>query len=699
VDDDPVIRLMAGQALEAIGFLVSEAEGGQEALAEIERAPYDLVLLDVEMPGLDGFETCVALRQNSASRQIPVLIATGLTESEIIDRAFESGATDFIKKPLDWQILQHRIRFLLRASGAFDQLRSTLTNLRDSERRLASAQRLAQIGNWEWIPGEAEMLWSDQVYRILQISPGAGATYEAFLGHLQPEDRVVVEKAMEAAVREAKAWSLEHRIFTAAGEQRIVHQQAEVVRGDSGEAERIAGTIQDITERRHAEKQIRYLAHYDSLTALPNRRMLNEHLRRSVASARAGNRKLAILHLDLDRFKRVNDTLGPSAGDDLIKCVAGSLLHCVRASDYVGRSGTEESFTVSRLGGDEFTVLIEGISAAEDAAHVARRILEVLRRPFSVNGRELVMSASIGIAVYPNDGPDTDTLLRNADAAMYHAKARGGNIYQFFSESMNKKAMHNLELENALRGALERDELVLHYQPQLCVATDRILAVEALVRWSSPEYGMVSPGEFIPLAEETGLIGTLGEWVLRTACFQLRAWQQAELPPLRLAVNVSSHQVMKPGLVELVEQALRDSELAPDCLELEITESAILGDDPCAVETLTELKRRGIRLALDDFGTGYSSLSHLVRFPIDALKIDRSFVKGLGSEGEASAIVAAIVAMAYRLKLIVIAEGVETAEQETLLRTEGCDLLQGFRIARPTDADALTSLLRERGAR
>ena len=688
VDDDQVMRLLAHEALARMGFTVEEAEGGEQALTAADRSPPDFVLLDVDMPGMDGFETCASLRQRSHGTEIPVLMATGLTDSETIDRAFRAGATDFIKKPIDWQLLNHRVRFLMRAHEAFSDLRQTFTELGQSQDRLANAQRLAQIGDWEWIPESSEMLWSEEVYRIFQIERRAGAsTYEAFMSVVHPDDRPILEKAMQQAACEGKAWSLDHQIVTASGAQCFVHQQVEVARETSGAPERISGTIQDISDRRQAEEQIRHLAYYDSLTGLPNRRMLFEHLDRSIRWARERGELLALLFLDLDRFKRVNDTLGHAAGDQLLESMARELVSCVRTLDYVGRSRSADANPVSRLGGDEFTIALKNIRSPEDAGHVARRILGALRTPFEISGQTIVMSASVGIAVFPHDGEDADSLLRSADAAMYQAKSEGRDTYQFFSESMNEGAMRNLRLESGLRSALELEELTLHFQPQFDSRTGAITGAEALARWTSPEFGIVSPDEFIPVAEETGLIGPLGDWVLRTACAQNRAWQETGQAGLRIAVNVSSHQLRRDGFVEKVE---RDSGIEPELLEIEITESALIEDVPRALDTLTRLKRIGVYLALDDFGTGYSSLSDLVRFPIDAIKIDTSFVADIGPERQGGAIVAAVVAMAHRLHLSVTAEGVE---QAAFLRTEGCDKVQGFLYSEPLPPSELSSFL------
>ncbi len=692
VDHDPVVRAAVAESLSAASFAVVEAESGSQALEIFDESAPDLVVLGVEMPGLGGIETCALLRQRPHGEQVPVLIATGLTDSETIDRAFKAGVTDFIETPIDTNLLQHRIRFMLRASRALSDLSHSLSHLRDSRERLANAQRLARIGNWEWEPAEAEMLWSEEVYRIFGLEQRAGvASYEALIEVVHPDDRDAVEKALREASCEGTAMSLDHRIVTASGAERAIHHQAEIGHGPGGAADRIYGTNQDITDRTRAQEKIRYLAYYDGLTGLPNRRMLSDHLERVLDNARRQNRMAALLFLDLDRFKRVNDTLGHTIGDELLRAVASRMIACLRQSDQVGRNG-RNSATVSRLGGDEFTAVLTELPSSSAVEIVARRILNALRPPFTLHGHEIVMSASIGIAMFPSDGTNAGSLLRSADTAMHHAKEAGGESYRFFSESMNERAMRNLRIENGLRSALDRNEIHIEYQPLIDSGTGRVSGAEALLRWNSPEFGSVSPGEFISIAEESGLIGELGEWVLRTACAQVQRWRTAH-PDLRIAVNVSSHQVRKPGLPQIVDAALRDSGLDPAHLELEITESALLGNEACVVNTLNQLKDMGVRLALDDFGTGFSSLSHLVHFPIDTLKIDQSFVHDIGGP-QSGVVIAAVLAMAHRLQLSVTAEGVETREQEEFLRTEGCDRFQGYRFSRPLSPEAFEALLR-----
>jgi diguanylate cyclase (GGDEF)-like protein len=438
----------------------------------------------------------------------------------------------------------------------------------------------------------------------------------------------------------------------------------------------------------------RFLAFYDSLTGLPNRRMYRDRLNRALGHARRRRQILATCYVDLDGFKRINETLGHEVGDRLLREVAERLTRCVRVNDAVARSDAEApEAEISRLGGDEFTILVTEISEAQDASRVARRVLEGLAAPYVIDGREMVVTGSMGIAVYPFDGEDVDTLLRNADTAMYCAKGRGRNNYQFYARSMNAEASRRLHLETRLRQAIDRDEITIHYQPLIYAASGELAGTEALLRWDDPDMGIVYPNEFIPVAEETGLIISLGDWVLRGACAQFQAWRAAGLALPRMAVNLSGLQLRQPRMVETVAQVLEETGVDPSCLELEITESTIMQDDDITSATLGELRDMGIGLALDDFGTGYSSLSYLRRFPLTRVKIDRSFVKEIPGDASDSALTAAVINMAHSLGLRVVAEGVETEEQAEFLREMGCDELQGFLFSPAVPSDALGALV------
>lgn len=440
-------------------------------------------------------------------------------------------------------------------------------------------------------------------------------------------------------------------------------------------------------------EQIHVLAYYDSLTGLPNRARFKDQLNRELQLARRRRQLVAILFLDLDNFKHINDTLGHDLGDRLLQEVTSRLLKWIRSGDFPSRAN-EENTIVSRLGGDEFTLYLTDIHLARDAARVAQRILDVLSKPFMLGSHEVFITASIGITVFPPDGEDGDTLLKNADTAMYHAKDQGKNNYQFFTPSMNAAVTKRLNLENDLRKALERREFVLHYQPQWDLATGRFFGMEALIRWRHPQRGLVFPSEFIPLSEETGLVVPMGLWVLREACEQNKALQQAGLPPVRVSVNLSGKQILDPQLPEIVAGSLKHTGLDAKYLEVELTESILMKSQKTTLTTLHKLREMGIRIALDDFGTGYSSLSYLNSFPVDTLKIDKSFVNNIPAKADSVALIRAIIAMAHSLKLTVLAEGVESEEQRAFLREEGCDEIQGNLFCAAVPITDIEKLLR-----
>jgi diguanylate cyclase (GGDEF)-like protein/PAS domain S-box-containing protein len=442
------------------------------------------------------------------------------------------------------------------------------------------------------------------------------------------------------------------------------------------------GTGKDITEAVHAQNRIQYLAYHDSLTELPNRAMFSELLNHAISKARRHNRRMAVLFIDLDRFKNINDTLGHEAGDTLLQEVGRRLKHTLRQSD-----------TVARLGGDEFVVLLEEIGDARQVEKVAGKILAAVVRPFHLLGQEFRVTASIGASIYPEDGQDEQTLMKSADIAMYQAKEEGRNAFRFYSAKMDIHTFERLALESSLRRALERTEFELHYQPKRDLHSGAITGVEALLRWRHPDLGMVAPAQFISIAEETGLIVPIGKWVIKTACWQNKHWQEQGLPRMCIAVNVSARQFSEETLVQDVVSILEETGMDPDLLELEITESVVMRDPERAVKMLKELKERGIRLALDDFGTGYSSLSSLKRFPVDTIKVDRTFIRDIPGDAEDRALTQAIIAMSKTLSLTVVAEGVETKEQLEFLRQHACDEFQGYYFSKPLPAEEFARLI------
>jgi PAS domain S-box-containing protein len=465
----------------------------------------------------------------------------------------------------------------------------------------------------------------------------------------------------------------------------------------------VQAILRDITSEREAASRIRDLAYFDALTGLPNRELFREQIDKAIERCRRVDKPMALLFLDIDRFKTVNESLGHSSGDVLLTEIADRLRAAVRGGDSVGRLTTvaeaqhPASNGLSRLGGDEFTVVVADLDHPQDAARVARRILHALSRPFQVAGQEIFAGCSIGIAVWPDDGANSELLLRSADIAMYHAKNRGGGAYAFFSATMNVASSRRLTLESRLRRALERDEFQLAYQPIRDTRTGSVSAVEALIRWNDGSGRPISPAEFIPIAEEAGLIVDIGDWVLRTACRQGRAWLDQGFAPIRISVNISVHQLRRTGIVDSIDQILFESNLGAESLELEITESSMLDANPNISAAISRLTELGIGLALDDFGTGYSSLSALQRFPIERLKIDRSFVSGVGGNANDEALVSAVLALARTLSIEVVAEGVETEEQARFLTELGCRELQGYLFSRPLPAGEVSALLPRAG--
>ncbi len=689
VDDDLATRILVSESLEQAGFYIEQAEDGRQALMIYERNNIDLVTLDVVMPELDGFATCVELRRRPEGAQVPILMMTGLDDYESINQAFKAGATDFITKPINFILLEYRVRYLLRASA-------DVASLHESERRLTTAQRIARLGYWDWSQSQNFLRLSREVCEMLGLDPQAPEVpFRVILNHVHEKDRNILDQWIEEIWQGGKSRAISHRLIDANGNIRYVQQQVEAVLDAFGNPSHLYGTLQDITELRRAEERIWQLAFTDSLTRLPNRELFKDRLDTALKLAKRRNSQLALLFLDLDNFKRINDTLGHSVGDLLLQATAERLKLSVRANDSVSRNEAEEQDeSIARLGGDEFTVLLPDIQHSADAAIVAERIQASLSQPLTLSGHEVFITPSIGIAVFPQDGEDPDTLIKNADLAMYFAKHQGRNLYQFYDATLNEAAHKRLTMENQLRKAIERNELSLYYQPQLDLPSGRICGVEALARWTNDVLGTVPPLEFIPLAEETGLIIPIGEWVLRTACQQAKAWQVTGIGVARMAVNISALQFVQPRFTEWVMQILEETGLEPMMLELEITESLLMKDPEGASHTLQTLKNLGVQLAIDDFGTGYSNLSRLKQLPLDRLKIDEVFVREINLQPSNAAIATAVIAMAESMGLQVIAEGVENEAQLHFLKAKHCNEIQGYYLSWPLPAAEITAMLR-----
>ncbi|MFA5516451.1 MAG: EAL domain-containing protein [Desulfuromonadales bacterium] len=670
VDDTPANLHVLASALRE-EYRIKAVTTGVAAL-EIALRPDrpDLILLDVMMPGMSGLEVLQRLRDLPESREIPIILVTADSSEQSQLDGLGKGADDYLIKPVVTAVLQVRVRNLLARKR--------------SERQLRLAAHVFEYS------GES-ILITDKNNKIIEVNPAFVRQTGYALHEVRGEDphflssgRTSTEEYRTMWREIAKNGFWQGELWDRRKDGSIYPKllTISVVRAASGEIEFHIGNFTDITLRKESEEQIRHMAHHDALTGLPNRLHVQIVLERAIATARREREEVAVMFIDLDRFKIINDTLGHSAGDALLVEVGGRIRSLLRDSD-----------VVARLGGDEFVVVITGEPNFSGAGHLAKRIIAALARPYEVDGHRLHNTASIGIAIFPQDGENVETLMKCADTAMYHAKNEGRSRFHFYTENMNLTAREHLVMENSLHTALQRDEFVVHYQPQADLATGQLVGAEALIRWMHPERGLVSPVEFIPVAEESGLILPIGEWVLRRVCAQIREWREAGLPPIPVAVNLSARQFRQDNLAEHIGGILDEYGLQPAEIELEITESTAMEHADAAAAVLHTLHRAGFGIAIDDFGTGYSSLSYLKRFPVDKLKIDRSFIMDIPADSNDAAIAQAVIQMASGLGLKVIAEGVETEVQRNFLRERGCHFMQGFWYSKPLDAATFSEFL------
>ena len=695
VDDDALLRGMATKTLQHDGFEVRAAADGESALAQFMQEPFDLVLLDLLMPGLDGFEVCRRLRAIEGGARVPILILTGLNDTQSIELAYERGATDFITKPINWTLLSHRVRYALRISAAAEMTRN-------SQERLARAQRLANMGNWAvhsdgriecsaeqfLLYGEPES-WEGDIQKFAQSAAR----------RVVPADRDRVVEARQRISRDGTPYQLEFGVERVDGELRTFFEQATPIFDARSRQVGFEGITQDITERVQAALRIRELAHYDEVTGLPNRRLFTEVAGPALDRARRSGTNCALLHADIDRFTGVNDAYGRSHGDDVLNTLAQRMRLLIRGSDLAAIGASpDEAGLLARFGDNAFTILIVDLESQEQAAIVAQRLLAAIAQPIAIEAQagpqSLVMSASIGIALFPGDAEDLASLTRCAEQAARAAKDAGRAQHRFFDEAFNARATERLLLENELRLAIHTGELRLHFQPKVDARSGEVVGAEALVRWQHPDRGLIPPDRFIGLAEDTGLIGPLTDWVLTAACQSLRRWADAGLQTIPLSVNLPTSSLSDSSLLGQLERLMARYGLSPSSLMLEITETMVMRDMESVVMVLDCLRARGFGLSLDDFGTGYSSLSHLKRLPINELKIDRSFITDVALGGRDGALAAAVITLGSELGLQVVAEGVETLVQSAFLLGRGCSLQQGYLFSRPVPGDAFEQLLR-----
>ena len=679
-DDDSTMRVITRAVLEQEGHIVEEAADGDEACRLFEELRPDLVLMDINMPVMDGLRACEQMRRQPELGGVPILLVTGMDDSDAIAQAYAVGATDFEQKPVNWTVLGHRVRYMLRAKWAADDLRQS------------EAKNNALLNA---IPDMMFQLDSEGMF--VDFRQGGSTTPalppEEFLGRrlsdVLPSDvATLCEHFTHRALTTSKIQVFEYQLDTH-GDPRDF--EARVVASGPNRA---LGIVRDITDRKRSESELQFHAYHDQLTKLPNRLLFREYVAKTLEHARQHNDSFAIVFVGLDRFKQVNDTFGHGLGDLVLKHTAMQLTNTLQAEDRILKSRSRDDCTmVARFGGDEFTILIPALSDHEVLDKVIDRVVEAIAHPFDLDGQEVSLAASTGASVYPADGEDADTLLTNADAALRSAKRAGRNSHRVYKPAMNADAQEILSLETQLRQALKRQEFQPFFQPKVDAATGRIRGAEALIRWQHPSRGLLAPADFLSRIEEMGLSTQVGNQMMQLVCSQVVEWLRSTGRTVPVAMNLSDEEFRQKNLLEKIQRAATNHRFDPCNLEVEITEGVIVRDRTAARKLLSGLRELGVRSAIDDFGTGNSSLSILKGLPIDTLKIDRSFISDLATEPESSAITATIVHMGHDLGMTVVAEGVETPEQLEILKTMGCDQIQGFLFSKPVRGEEFTTLL------
>jgi diguanylate cyclase (GGDEF)-like protein/PAS domain S-box-containing protein len=718
VDDLPDNLRVLSATLAEQGYRVRCAKSGSMALMAAQSAPPDLILLDVKMPDMDGYAVCQQLKTHTVTSDIPVIFLSAL--DDVVDKVkgFEVGGVDYVTKPFKVEEVLARINNHLALQNAKAEIRALNAELENRVRQRTAqletanqklTQEILERQRAESLLQESEerlesilnflqeMVWSVSAttFELLYINPAAeriygrplSAFYEnsnLWLEAVHPEDRLKLDRAYEI-VLEKGDFELEYRILRLDGEVRWIYDRAQVIYDKQGVPIRIDGITEDITDRKRTEEQLIHDALHDALTGLPNRTLFMERLETALKQSKRNKEyRFALLFIDLDRFKIINDSLGHGIGDRLLVAIARILESCLRGTD-----------SVARLGGDEFTILLEGLVDIADATRIADRIGQKLLAPIDLDGHTVFTSASIGMVIGSPSYERGADLLRDADIAMYRAKEQGKARYTLFDREMYAQTLKLLQIENDLRVGLERHEFILHYQPIVSLKSGKITGFEALVRWHHPKRGLVSPGEFIPVAEDTGLIIPLGEWVLREACRQHSLWSSKfpQTAPFTISVNLAGRQIREQNLLAKIDSILAETKLDGSKLRLEITESMLMENTEKTIELLSQLRARKIILSIDDFGQGYSSLSYLPRFPVNLLKIDRAFIWKMTSDSENLEIVRTIISLAHTLGMEVIAEGVETVEQMNLLKELNCEFAQGYFFSKPLDCLAAEAIL------
>ncbi|WP_397451186.1 EAL domain-containing protein [Pseudomonas sp. NA-150] len=689
VDDDPQVRKLLDMLLRHEGYQTHIASSGEEALEILKDHPPDLILLDVMMPGMDGYQVASHLKASADTSNIPIILLTALNDHAARLEGLAAGAEEFLSKPVDQAELRLRVRNMLRLKSFSDLVLGHSAILEAQvQQRTADLQRFRTAMD---VTADAIILIDRKTMSFIEFNVAAcnmlGYSRDELL-RMSPGDlngsRLEDLQALYDEIIAGRGSNALTESRMRRNDGSLLNVEIRRQAYQSGQDWIIVGVVRDITDRKEADQRLLHMAHYDTLTGLPNRTLFYSTLQAALDQASDKGLQVAILLIDLDHFKNINDTLGHAVGDDLLRQLSNRLMHCVRIRD-----------TVGRLGGDEFALILVMRDGLKGATSVISKIREVLRAPFHLGGHAIPMTASIGITLFPDDSLDTNTLLKYADTAMYRAKQAGRDNYRFFTAQMNTEVLARLELETALRKAWAEEQFVLHYQPKVSLIDGRVCGLEALLRWQRPGHGLVSPLVFIPILEETGLIVDVGRWVIETACQQIGQWQRSDIGSMQISVNVSGRQFADGTLAADVRRALADNHIAAGLLELELTETSLMVNTESTIASLHSLRDQGVKISIDDFGTGFSSLAYLRRFPIDKLKIDIAFIREVTSNQEDAAIALTIIHLAHSLKLEVIAEGVETEGQLEFLQRNRCDQIQGYLFSRPVGLLAVEQLLRE----
>lgn len=715
VNDDPGSLFALNTILSDLEASIETAVSGEEALAHLLKRDFAVIILDVKMSGLDGFETARLIRKRPRSEHTPIIFLTSHRATDLDQfTGYELGAVDYLFMPVVPEVLKSKIQVFIdlakkdrkqdRKDIELEYINQELQRKLEHVTRLNDAlyaeiathretSSIAQRSEIERLIIEhardyvallnSEAVW---IYTSPSYQLGFGDAVQSgrsFFEIVHEDDRDRIQSELFQMIAKGTPTCLEYRVQLPDSDERHFESEASLIRDPAGKVKQIVMVSRDITDRKAMEAYVLHQSFHDALTGLPNRLLLEDRMIQATAKLGRQYAPVAVLFIDLDRFKDINDTLGHAAGDRLLQEVAERLIKCVREGD-----------TVARLSGDEFVVLLSGLSNIRDAALVADKIVATVSEPCHIGGKELRVSLSIGIAVFPDDGKNIDELLRNADTAMYHAKQDGRGRFSFFAEHMNDEAMRRLAVGSALQRAISKNEFILHYQPKVSASNGEICGFEALIRWPQADGVWIPPSQFIPIAEETGRIEPIGRWALREAAMQIQSWREAGAVDIPIAVNVSAQQFLRDSVAQYIATVLHETGIPSGMLEAELTESAVMTDPGKAIQVLHQIRDLGVPISIDDFGTGYSSLAYLKRFPLNKLKIDAAFVRDIASDPDDAAIVLAIITLAHTLNLTVIAEGVETSEQMDFLIQHGCDEMQGNYFSKPVSTEEALRMLK-----